>query len=550
MAIDYLGMLGQGANAWYGEKKFDQARDDITGGYETARDSVEEYQTPYSDFGLESMQASRDQGEFSFSNEDFYKDPSYQFRMDESMDQIQRSQAAKKMLASTGTLSSMQSRAGDLASQEYQAAFDRAKSTYDTNTQKNQFGLQLGADAAMNIGDNLADIGIGEGMSLAQLNGMQAQRMSEIISSTLAAAGQASDPNTVSGMLNKAISSGVGTVGDWLKGKASEYGLSMLGGGATAAGTTAAVNAAGGGFAAGGWQTGAAGLDAALGGTSVTGGGWGAGSAAAGGEAAAGAGLSGSGATAVAGSFGAWAGSVVPALGIMFALKTGVEMLRGDSKWTKVMDGMPKDGDPLKYIAGLSEDKLPKQGTGKIGETALNPRQSRGQLYGAILNNMTDEQMEGLRYHNNIGTIVGDLLAFANSGVGSGGKDSLGGDPTAVLEKLFPEIAGNITLQNRKETDKEENAYWDNAMQGDMGGSMQALEDMQRANTEKSYSQWGATSAKNGVGFIEGVSVQQYINQKLRYWSGQKTAGEIATEFSYTEPERRSGMFSKLASGA
>ena len=541
MATDYLGMLGQAGNAWYSEKKFGDAEDSISKGFDNAEQSVIETQQPYQEFGLGQMGNYSNMEDFKFGPEEFAanQDAGYEFRQAEGAKQVSRSNAANKMLQSGNTLAGLQQRGQDIASDEFQAAFGRAKDTYGMNLDKNKFGTELGAKVAMNMGDNLADIGIGRGLSLAQLDSMQAQRMSEIIGSTLKAAGQASDPNTISGMVNAAIDKGVGTVGDWLTGqakdlafgKAKEYGLAAMGGGTAAAGMgtaafgTAATTGAGAlGTAAGTNGIGAMGFGEA--GTA-----WGAdiGAGALGGaEAGAAGGLSGSGATAVAGSFGSWAGSVVPALGIMFALKTGVEMLRGPDAWSKVMSGMPKDGDPLKYIAGLNEDKLPRQGSGAIGQTALNASQSRGSLYGAILNNMTDEQMQGLRYHNNIGAIVNDMWAFAKSGVDSGGKHSPGGDPTAVLERLFPEIAGNITLEQRKRADEESSAYHDNAMIGDESVAWSFMQDMQDKAKQSQYSQW----SKNGQGFVEGVNVQQYINQKLRYWSGQKTAGEIAQEYS------------------
>ena len=85
--------------------------------------------------------------------------------------------------------------------------------------------------------------------------------------------GQPSDPNTVSGWVNDAISSGVGSVGDFLQdkvggmvGSAAQGGLSALGIGGAVAGDTLLGTAAGN--TAMQWGTG--GLDAALGGTSVS----------------------------------------------------------------------------------------------------------------------------------------------------------------------------------------------------------------------------------------------------------------------------------------
>ena len=241
---NYLGLLGQGADYFYGENKLDEARSDIKTGFADASSKIQEYGKPYTEFGLESMQDFKDQGQFSFSNEDFYRDPSYDFRLNKGLDSLQRSQAAKKMLSSGNTLASMTDYGQKSASQEYQAAYDRAKGSYETNLDRNKFGVKTGAEVAMNVGDNLADIGIGQGIALAQLSAVQAKRMSDLITSTLASMGQPSDPGTVSNMLNEAISSGVGTVGDFLSDKLGGLVSSGLG----ALGMGGASSATGGGF--------------------------------------------------------------------------------------------------------------------------------------------------------------------------------------------------------------------------------------------------------------------------------------------------------------
>jgi len=271
--VDYLGLLGQGVDYYQMGETYDQARDDMQGGLEQARTDLTTTQQPYVDFGLESMQNYQDMGDFSFSNEDFYRDPSYQFRLDESMRETQRSAAGRGMLNSTNTLNSLTERAGDLASQEYQAAFDRAKGTYEVNLGRNEFGVQVGGDVAMNLGNNLADLGIAEGAFLSSLTISEGEALSKMISSTLASLGQASDPNTVSGMVNDAIQSGVDSVGEFVGslfggedgvtgaiGGAVDAGLGLLGMGGAAVGDT--MLGTGAANTALTWGTG--GLDAAL----------------------------------------------------------------------------------------------------------------------------------------------------------------------------------------------------------------------------------------------------------------------------------------------
>ncbi len=60
-----------------------------------------------------------------YGGDKFQKDPSYQFRTSEGMKALERSAAARGMLSSGSTLKGIQRFGQDLASQEYQNAFNR-----------------------------------------------------------------------------------------------------------------------------------------------------------------------------------------------------------------------------------------------------------------------------------------------------------------------------------------------------------------------------------------------------------------------------------------
>ena len=60
-----------------------------------------------------------------FSMADFQADPGYQFRMDEAQKALERSASARGMLLSGSTLKGIERFSQDLASQEYQNAFNR-----------------------------------------------------------------------------------------------------------------------------------------------------------------------------------------------------------------------------------------------------------------------------------------------------------------------------------------------------------------------------------------------------------------------------------------
>jgi hypothetical protein len=252
---------------WYQQNQsFDDSREDINKGFDNARSDIKEYQQPYQDFGLEHMQGYNDLGEFNFQygGDNFQNDPSYQFRRDESMKQAQRSAAGRGMLNSTNTLNSLTERAGDLASQEYQASFDRSKGTYDTNRAYHQYGVGTGASAAENMGNNLSDIAGARGMSNAAIEQAKAASMSGLIGGVRDSMGYggAGAAGAAGGALGGAVDQGLEWLGDKAGDAAGAVG-GMLGlGGAAVAGDTMLGTAAGN--TAMQWGTG--GLDAALGG--------------------------------------------------------------------------------------------------------------------------------------------------------------------------------------------------------------------------------------------------------------------------------------------
>lgn len=79
---------------------------------------------------------------FQFSEDD----PSYQFRLAEGQKALERSAAARGTLLGGGTLKALTNYGQNAASQEYQAAFNRAKSTFDVNQQARQQRMQSLAD--------------------------------------------------------------------------------------------------------------------------------------------------------------------------------------------------------------------------------------------------------------------------------------------------------------------------------------------------------------------------------------------------------------------
>lgn len=110
---------------------------------------------PYADAGRDSLAQLMGQmgpnGYFSqtYTGQDIYSDPSYQFRLQQGQDAIQSSAAARGGLLSGATLKALQGYGQDMASQEYQNAYNRfnADQTNQYNRLSNLVGVGQNAAA-------------------------------------------------------------------------------------------------------------------------------------------------------------------------------------------------------------------------------------------------------------------------------------------------------------------------------------------------------------------------------------------------------------------
>ena len=90
---------------------------------------------------LAQMQAERGGMPAAFTGQvDLTQDPGYAFRLSEGMKALERSAAARGGLLSGGTLKGIQRYGQDLASQEYQNAYNRALTQYNAATQREATG--------------------------------------------------------------------------------------------------------------------------------------------------------------------------------------------------------------------------------------------------------------------------------------------------------------------------------------------------------------------------------------------------------------------------
>lgn len=110
---------------------------------------------PYADAGRGSLSQLMGQmgpnGYFNqtYDGQDIYSDPGYQFRLNEGLDAVQSGAAAQGGLLSGATMKALQSYGQDMASQEYQNAYNRfnADQTNRYNRLSNIVGLGQNAAA-------------------------------------------------------------------------------------------------------------------------------------------------------------------------------------------------------------------------------------------------------------------------------------------------------------------------------------------------------------------------------------------------------------------
>lgn len=126
---------------------------------------------PYKEAGYDSLKqlmgGMGEDGKFmqTYSGQDIYDDPSYQFRLNEGLNAVQSSAAGQGGLLSGATLKALNNYAQDSASQEYQNAYNRfnADQTNQYNRLANLVGVgqnaaaqtgNLGAQTAQSVANN------------------------------------------------------------------------------------------------------------------------------------------------------------------------------------------------------------------------------------------------------------------------------------------------------------------------------------------------------------------------------------------------------------
>ncbi len=138
-----------------------------------------------------------------FSMADFEADPGYGFRMSEGMKALERSAAARGGLLSGATLRGVQRFGQDLASQEYQNAFNRYQSNRanQLNPLQSLMGAgQTGANALTNAAGNL-----GSGLAAGQMAAGQGAAAGLLGAGQARASGYVGATNALTGALQSAV---------------------------------------------------------------------------------------------------------------------------------------------------------------------------------------------------------------------------------------------------------------------------------------------------------------------------------------------------------
>ena len=159
--------------------------------YEQTREDYE----PWRLAGENALKRIEDTPDFTFDAETFnqYKDPSYDWRVKEGVNAIEAGASARGNLFSGANQKALMRYGQGMASQEYQNAFNRAKSVYDTNlnTDKSLAGVGQQAtnsiagagqnmvnaisNSATSSGNNLANLQMQAGANTANMYGNMAQ---------------------------------------------------------------------------------------------------------------------------------------------------------------------------------------------------------------------------------------------------------------------------------------------------------------------------------------------------------------------------------------
>lgn len=131
-------------------------------------------QEPWRLAGDKALQVIQDTPDFSFTPEDFtnMQDPSYDFRMQEGINALDRSAASRGRLLSGGQDKAVTRYGSNLASQEYGNAFNRALTERNVNLAKQQSLAGIGQSATNVVSQagqqTAANIGSGAMQSAAQ----------------------------------------------------------------------------------------------------------------------------------------------------------------------------------------------------------------------------------------------------------------------------------------------------------------------------------------------------------------------------------------------
>lgn len=124
--------------------------------YNQTRDDLSPY-TQAGQTALSQLMGQIGQGGYfnqTYSGQDLYNDPSYQFRLKQGLNSVQSGAAAKGGLLSGATLKALNNYASDYASTEYQNAYNRFNADQTNRFNRLSSLAGMGQNAAAQVGNN------------------------------------------------------------------------------------------------------------------------------------------------------------------------------------------------------------------------------------------------------------------------------------------------------------------------------------------------------------------------------------------------------------
>lgn len=183
---------------------------DAAATYQPYIDAGNNYLAKYMDAVNQPTDAYTGPGDFSFNANDLYSDPSYQFRLNQGLDAVNRAGGAAGKRISGNRLLDLNNYAQGMASTEYQNAYNRALQGWQNNADQGYRTYTTNYNAGQDYQNRLADlVNMGYGAlnnaNTVRLNATQGKTGTQIGAANALAAGNLGQANAYRNLLNMGV---------------------------------------------------------------------------------------------------------------------------------------------------------------------------------------------------------------------------------------------------------------------------------------------------------------------------------------------------------